>query len=377
MSADTTEINKTLFFRGNSYSNLNWNREYLHWNFGDGTTDTVNFVLHTFPDTLIYKVTLEVKYVNPSNPADFCVQKDSMLVNVSKLPFFNNPHCRLRVNWLYGLTYGVSSYHYGLVEDLFEIVVTNGFNVTIPGGNVPMTGIHTSHQDFFVYTLPMLGDYTFTLHTHYPVPSGSCAYMMAIYGDSIPQTPTDCHASFFMMPDSLNSNNYNLLNFSTGTNLTYLWDFGDGSTSNEVNPVHFFDSTALYTVCLTITDSDGSCSDNYCIKTFGDSTLVGSGARKITVINASGFPINNIDNINIHIYPNPAEYYLNISHDKYFDVVNVKIYDQLGRENIQQMISPNNNSIEINITELYSGIYFIKLSDKNGNLLGTEKFIKK
>lgn len=36
---------------------------------------------------------------------------------------------------------------------------------------------------------------------------------------------------------------------------TYLWDFGDDSTSTEQNPSHTFQEDGLYTVSLTVTDS--------------------------------------------------------------------------------------------------------------------------
>ena len=38
---------------------------------------------------------------------------------------------------------------------------------------------------------------------------------------------------------------------------TWLWDFGDGSTSTEQNPVHTYTSPGNYTVTLTVTDSCG------------------------------------------------------------------------------------------------------------------------
>jgi PKD repeat protein len=47
---------------------------------------------------------------------------------------------------------------------------------------------------------------------------------------------------------------------STTDGVTYLWDFGDGMTSNAVNPVHVYDdtdNTGQHTVTLTVTDSDG------------------------------------------------------------------------------------------------------------------------
>ena len=36
---------------------------------------------------------------------------------------------------------------------------------------------------------------------------------------------------------------------------TYLWDFGDGTTSTEEDPVHIYASPGIYTVTLTATNS--------------------------------------------------------------------------------------------------------------------------
>ena len=50
-------------------------------------------------------------------------------------------------------------------------------------------------------------------------------------------------------------------NTSTGPGLTYAWDFGDGSTSAVLNPVHQYLSQGLFTVSLNIFDQYG-CTDN-------------------------------------------------------------------------------------------------------------------
>ena len=39
-----------------------------------------------------------------------------------------------------------------------------------------------------------------------------------------------------------------------GSIVSYSWNFGDGSTSNEKNPTHAYDERGMYTVTLTVTD---------------------------------------------------------------------------------------------------------------------------
>jgi gliding motility-associated-like protein len=71
------------------------------------------------------------------------------------------------------------------------------------------------------------------------------------------------------------------VDFSTGVNLSYLWDFGDGFTSTDQNPYHTYNTAGNYTVSLLITDPAGC-----------DSTMVRPGyvsvdAYPIIVITAS------------------------------------------------------------------------------------------
>ncbi|MFZ4796121.1 MAG: PKD-like domain-containing protein [Bacteroidia bacterium] len=46
-------------------------------------------------------------------------------------------------------------------------------------------------------------------------------------------------------------------NTSSGTGNTYLWNFGDGNTSNAVSPVHYYTDGGLKTITLTITNTGG------------------------------------------------------------------------------------------------------------------------
>ena len=38
---------------------------------------------------------------------------------------------------------------------------------------------------------------------------------------------------------------------------TYLWDFGDGQTSTDFEPTHFYDTPGFYTAMLIVSDSSG------------------------------------------------------------------------------------------------------------------------
>src|SRR5690606_39019477 len=47
-----------------------------------------------------------------------------------------------------------------------------------------------------------------------------------------------------------------------GGTTTYLWDFGDGGTSTQVNPTHTYVANGVYNVSLSVTNSSG-CSNIY------------------------------------------------------------------------------------------------------------------
>lgn len=52
----------------------------------------------------------------------------------------------------------------------------------------------------------------------------------------------------------------NFINASIGNITGYLWNFGDGSTSSEENPVHIYSKTGLYGVVLTVYGAQGTSS---------------------------------------------------------------------------------------------------------------------
>jgi len=85
-------------------------------------------------------------------------------------------------------------------------------------------------------------------------------------GDSI-WYPDSCLAMFYTYPDQENFLTMNFMDMSIGINGnppdSWYWDFGDGTTSNEQNPVHTYSEEGMYEVCLTISTGD-ICENTYC-----------------------------------------------------------------------------------------------------------------
>ena len=75
----------------------------------------------------------------------------------------------------------------------------------------------------------------------------------------------DCHATFTVHYSAGNLNIQFTNNSANTTDHTvYSWDFGDGTTSNEENPLHTYAHSGHYTVCLFIHDTTTGCSAHVC-----------------------------------------------------------------------------------------------------------------
>ena len=87
--------------------------------------------------------------------------------------------------------------------------------------------------------------------------TNSCVdyYMETIVVTGVPN-PAQCVAGFTMYPDA---SDVTLINSSTGSNLSYLWDFGDGATSTQQFPSHTYATSGNYYLCLTVDDGCRVC----------------------------------------------------------------------------------------------------------------------
>ncbi|HLP52479.1 MAG TPA: PKD domain-containing protein [Chitinophagales bacterium] len=120
-------------------------------------------------------------------------------------------------------------------------------------------GTTSQQQDpTHVYTTP--GYYNVIMFVSYSN-GDSCSYSAYVYvaDDSI-NFPA-CQAYFSNYLDA--NGTYHFVDYSSYNPISWLWSFGDGTSSTQQNPTHTYNSQGAFTVCLTTTDANG-CSSNTC-----------------------------------------------------------------------------------------------------------------
>ncbi len=144
----------------------------------------------------------------------------------------------------------------------------------------------------------------------------------------------------------------NFNNASTGNVTNFSWDFGDGTGSSDMNPVHKYRTPGLYAVCLTASSANSVCSDIYC-----DSLLISKNpAYKKMEDVATRAKI-----MEVQIYPNPANNIVTITLGDYFSG-KLSIVNLLGQEIFTEYV--NDNKAIINTESFDKGIYFIRLNNE-------------
>jgi|GEM_PF-2323668 len=202
------------------------------WDFGDGSTSTEQTPVHTYESPGNYTVTLTV--------TDSC----GTTANDTTYAYVHTPELKADADGPYT----------GVVGTPIQ------FRGSATGGSPPYTWFwdfgdgHTSTEQNPVHTYANPGTYTVTLTVT----------------DSLGVTANDTTYAYVHTPGlqadadgpytGVVNSPVQFVGSATGGSppYTWFWDFGDGSTSTEQNPVHTYTSPGNYTVTLTVTDSEGN-----------------------------------------------------------------------------------------------------------------------
>lgn len=169
-----------------------------------------------------------------------------------------------------------------------------------------------------------------------------------------------------------------LVDGSTGTGLTYSWNFGDGSAPvSGLNVTHTYATHGSYNICLTVTSSTaiGTCTNVFCDTLTVDSTGAVRGSFTVTTGNSLVSLDENESIKGLNLYPNPAQNFINLDFESINSSdLNVRIFDTKGAavQSFNKYIYSGNNKIQINTSLLEEGLYIIQLQD--GETFVTKRF---
>jgi PKD repeat protein len=198
------------------------------WNFGDGNTSTEQNPIHTYAAEGTYTVTL-----NASNAYGYNVSAP-VTITVLEPPVAN-------------FTANVTE---GNAPLTVQFTDESTGNVTAWLWNFGDANTSTEQSPSHIYASP--GTYTVSLNASNAYGSSTETRVDYI---TVLEPPT---AAFTATPTEGNAPlTVQFTDESTGNVTAWLWDFGDGNTSTEQNPIHTYASAGNYTVFLNASNAYG------------------------------------------------------------------------------------------------------------------------
>lgn len=101
-------------------------------------------------------------------------------------------------------------------------------------------------------------------------------------------------------------------------------------------------------------------------------------SRTLTFIaykSAVGITTTTLADDNVKLFPNPARDFVNVIYDAKANVKTAAIYNLIGKT-IQVYKVSDNNSAKLDLENVPSGVYFIRLMNANGQVVATRRFTR-
>lgn len=219
----------------------------LTWTFGDGTTlrgvhgdPNVANPIHTYANAGPYNVCLRVKKNGNAGSTIPCIREWCRSVIVT-------PPCNLVANFNWSPTPG-NPLSIQFNNTSSPLAVTDSIRWTF-GDGTSSNAVHPLHT----YTAP--GTYTVCLRIiRYNTVSNTPCIREICKVIVITHPPCNLAANFTSTATPGNALRIEFQNTSTPLSPTdsTIWNFGDGTSSYAVNPVHVYTQPGTYNVCLTV-----------------------------------------------------------------------------------------------------------------------------
>ncbi|MFA9213882.1 MAG: PKD domain-containing protein, partial [Candidatus Methylacidiphilales bacterium] len=220
-----------------SFTNTNVEANVTYqWNFGDGSVvySGITAPNHTYSAVGTYTITLSASI------SGGCTQTTTRTIKIADAPtsgiaFSGGTGCGNTVQF----------------TNTSTIPAGNTASYLWSFGETPVADTSTQENPLHSYIAD--GNYTVSLI----VSTGTnCSVISSVSVNALAAI-TGNQAIFTATVGSTCGNYVTTTNSSTGANNQYLWNFGDGNTSNEVTPTHYYTTGGFKTITLTIVNGVG------------------------------------------------------------------------------------------------------------------------
>ena len=265
-----------------SFLNNSYYSNSYYWDFGDGNTSTLSNPTHSYATYGTFTVSLiasgplgvdsvvkqQIISIDPNNPC------------IITLPNSGNGTLTMCNGTLYDVG-GPNGAYYPSSSSSMTISPAGSNQITLDftffDVEQPSSGSSTCDYDYLEIfdgpdaTAPSLGQYCNVL-TGSPgiiTSSGGSVTILLDTDGGLEEAgfavdwsctfPSSPPVSAFDFSDSLSCNpTIAFTDLSSNGPISWLWDFGDGNTSNSQSPIHTYSNGGTYTVKLTVTNAFGS-----------------------------------------------------------------------------------------------------------------------
>ncbi|MFZ4521015.1 MAG: PKD domain-containing protein [Bacteroidales bacterium] len=262
---DTSGTGYTFHFADQSTGNIiSW-----EWNFDDpwsgvNNTSTLQNPTHTYADPRVYRPCLTIHGADSTCYDIIC---DTLIIGTQ-------PACHA------AFTYYTDSVN---TPNTVHFVDLSTGNIVNWEWNFGDGG--TSNLQNPVHVYPQAGTYVVTLTVGSPNQACFDTMTQTIIVTAVGQ---GCHADYSYVCFFTNFYTLYFTDLSTGNPTSWMWSFGDGTSSNIQNPQHSYSGPGTYSVCLTITGD--SCTNTICKNIVVSDTVLNH--QIYGQVFAGNFPIN-------------------------------------------------------------------------------------
>jgi len=165
-----------------------------------------------------------------------------------------------------------------------------------------------------------------------------------------------------------------LCRFNTGD--TVLWNSATSSGSYFTSSVYHLNAAGAFYLDMDLSSAT-TMGTHWITVALKDTNTIANYTKNITfVINKVPVAVPVVSNAaaDIVLYPNPADNELNVVYGANADIKNIAVYNIIGK--VLAVYKVAGSGANLNLENIPSGIYFVRLCNSNGNVVATRKFTK-